>query len=84
MGKLYDEVLRIEQSIAARRLDLFRMRARIGLVAGFPLLAIRPETPDDPARLLRLRAAAAQVLDAASASTADAPAVATVGRRRSD
>lgn len=62
MGKLYDEVQRIEQQIAARNLDLYRLKGRIALRAGFPLLAIRPETPDDAEKLERLRSAATQVL----------------------
>jgi hypothetical protein len=63
MGRLYDELLRIDRSIAARNLDLFRMRGRISLRAGFPLLAIRPDTPDDAEKLARLRAAADQILN---------------------
>ncbi|MFL5301194.1 MAG: hypothetical protein ACJ79R_12710, partial [Anaeromyxobacteraceae bacterium] len=63
MGRLYEEVLRIERSIAARNLDLFRTRGRISLRAGFPLLTIRPETPDDVEKLARLRTAAEQILN---------------------
>jgi hypothetical protein len=64
MGKLYDEVARIEQAIAARKVDVYRTKGRIALKAGFPLLSIRPETPDDADKLARLRAAAREVLGA--------------------
>jgi hypothetical protein len=62
MGKLHDEVLRIDEQIAARNLDLFRTRGKIALRAGFPLLSIRPDTPDDDEKLRRLGAAAEAVL----------------------
>jgi hypothetical protein len=62
VGKLYDEIQRIEQQIAARNLDLYRVRGKIALRAGFPLLSIRPDTPDDADRLARLVAAATQIL----------------------
>lgn len=63
MGKLYDEVLRIERAATLKKLDPFRVRGRVSLRAGFPLLSIRPDTPDDAEKLARLRAAAQQILE---------------------
>ncbi len=53
---------RIEATIERRRLPLYKTRGQIGLRAGFLLGMVTPETPDDPARIAALRAAAREVL----------------------
>jgi hypothetical protein len=52
----------IEAAIARRKLDGARTRGAIALAAGFSLRCIDEDTPDDPARLAQLQAAAATVL----------------------
>ena len=62
MGQLYQTIQRIEQVIARRNLQPFRTKGLIALKAGFSLALIEAGTPDDEAKLERLRQAAAQVL----------------------
>jgi hypothetical protein len=64
MGKLYDAKVRLEQVIREKRLDEAEVKGRLSLKSGVLLALVRPETPDDPAKLEKLRAAARQVLRA--------------------
>lgn len=62
MGQLFDARKRIEQVIAERGLHLPEVRGAICLKSGFLLTLVQQDTPDDPAKLERLRAAAKVVL----------------------
>lgn len=62
MGQLYETIERIEQVIAQRQLEAFKTRGLIALKAGFSLALVDRGTPDDVAKLDRLRRAASQVL----------------------
>lgn len=61
-GKLHALVERINGVIERKKLDPFGTRGEIAIQAGFGLGFIDAETPDDPERLAKLRAAAAAVL----------------------
>ncbi len=61
-GRLYLAVQRIDSVIERRRLDRFKARGEIALRAGFGLGFVDADTPDDPAMLSRLEAAAKAVL----------------------
>ena len=61
-GALWALVQRIDAVIERKRLDAFKVRGAIALKAGFGLGFIDAETPDDPDKLSKLRAAAAAVL----------------------
>lgn len=61
-GQLFLLVQRIEAVITRKRLDPFRTRGAISMGAGIGLRFIEEDTPDDPALLARLEAAAAAVL----------------------
>lgn len=61
-GKLHAMVQRINAVIERRKLDPFGTRGEIALKAGFGLGFIDAETPDDPQKLARLKAAASAVL----------------------
>jgi hypothetical protein len=59
---LFETVRRIEDVIAEQKLDLYRTKGQIALRAGFSLALVKASTPDDPARLTKLREAAQAVL----------------------
>jgi hypothetical protein len=62
LGKLYEARQKIEQTVADRKLDSAKTMGTIGLKSGLLLFLIKPETPDDPAKLEKLKKAAADVL----------------------
>lgn len=62
MGRLYEAIESIDRVIAQKGLDPFATKGAIGLRAGFFLLTIKPDTPDDPVRLAALNEAAEAVL----------------------
>ncbi len=62
MGKLYEAIGMIDDMIALKGLDANETRGLIGMKAGFFLVIITPETPDDPEKLHSLRTAAQEVL----------------------
>ncbi len=62
MGKLYDARLAIEKIIDAKKLDAVKTKGEIGLKAGLMLAFINQSTPDDDAKLQKLKAAAKEVL----------------------
>jgi hypothetical protein len=64
MGKLYDAKVKLEQVIREKRLDEAEVKGSLSLKSGVLLALVRPETPDDPVKLEKLRAAARQVLQA--------------------
>jgi predicted regulator of Ras-like GTPase activity (Roadblock/LC7/MglB family) len=61
-GKLYQLVQRIDQLIIRGGLDRFKVRGQIAFKSGFALDLVEPETPDDPAKLQKLRAVASELL----------------------
>ena len=62
MSQLYETVREIERIIHQRALPLFLTKGRIAIQSGFPLGMIVKDTPDDPHKLAKLRAAAREVL----------------------
>lgn len=63
MSELNDLKLRIEAKIKADGLDAAATRGKIGLRSGKLLAFINSSTPDDPAVLAKLKAAAKEVLN---------------------
>jgi hypothetical protein len=62
MGLLYDAKVKLESVIRERRLDESALRGKLSLRSGMLLALVRPDTPDDPAKLQKLRAAARELL----------------------
>lgn len=63
MSQLNDLKLKIEEKIRADKLDEVSVKGKIGLKAGKLLAFITASTPDDPAAIAKLRAAAKEVLN---------------------
>jgi len=61
-GQLHAAVQRINAAIERRKLDPFKVRGEIAMKAGFGLGFIDADTPDDAAKLSKLKAAATAVL----------------------
>jgi predicted regulator of Ras-like GTPase activity (Roadblock/LC7/MglB family) len=61
-GTLYQAVQRVDELIERAGGDRFKLRGQIALKAGFALDLVDPETPDDPEKLQKLKAAASAVL----------------------
>jgi predicted regulator of Ras-like GTPase activity (Roadblock/LC7/MglB family) len=61
-GQLHAIAERIEAIILRKKLDPFKTRGQIALHAGFGLGFIDAETPDDPEKVAKLKAAATAVL----------------------
>lgn len=62
MGKLYDYGQRIQNEIDSRGLDVFKTRGEMAMRCGFIITLLRPDEPDDPAKLVKLKDAAKEVL----------------------
>ena len=62
VGQLNDAVQHIEKVITEKGLDPNQTRGLIGMKAGFFLIIITPNTPDDAEQLTSLRKAAEEVL----------------------
>jgi hypothetical protein len=65
MGQLYDLRVKIEKVIEEKQMDPFKTKGEIGLTSGVILTMVRPEMPDDPAMIQKLRDAAKQILNVA-------------------
>lgn len=63
MSQLYDMRMEIEAKIKSSGLDAMDVKGKIGLRSGKLLAFITPTTPDDPALIAKLRAAAKEVLN---------------------
>ena len=63
MSQLYDMKLVIEQKIKDDKLDAAEVKGKIGLRSGTVLAFISPTTPDDPAKVAKLKAALKEVLN---------------------
>ena len=62
VGQLHEAVKQIDDLIALKGLDATETKGLIGMKAGFFLIIISPDTPDDPEKLASLRTAAEEVL----------------------
>ncbi len=62
MGVLYDLKGKIDKLIADKQLDGAAVRGKIALQAGFLLSLVSASTPDDPAKIDKLRKAAESVM----------------------
>ena len=62
MGQMYDLKLRIDQVIGQQRLDDVKTRGAIGMRSGVMLSLINASTPDDPAKIQKIRDVAAEIL----------------------
>lgn len=63
MSQLYDMRMKIEAKINSSGLDAMEVKGKIGLRSGRLLALISPTTPDDPATITKLKAAAKDVLN---------------------
>jgi hypothetical protein len=63
MGQLYDAKVELEKIIEQKKLNGAETKGKLSLKSGLLLALIRPDTPDDDARLDRLRTAVRQLLD---------------------
>ncbi len=62
MGKMYEAVRQIDAAIARKGLPGFKVKGLIAIRVGFSLALIDETTPDDPAKLAALQAAAKDVI----------------------
>jgi hypothetical protein len=62
MSAIYDLKVKIDKVIAERKLDAATVRGKIALQTGFLLSLVGPTTPDDAAKLDKLKKAAVDVL----------------------
>jgi len=62
VGRLFQTVQRIDDVIALKGLDESETKGLIGMKAGFFLIIIGPDTPDDPEKLASLEQAAEEIL----------------------
>jgi len=62
MGQTYEAKRRVEQVIAERRLNEAEVKGKLSLKSGMLLAFIKPDSPDDPVKLEKLRAAARELL----------------------
>ena len=62
MGQLYDAKVRLDRIIAERGLDASETKGKLSLRSGVLLAFLRADTPDDPAKLEKLRAAVRDLL----------------------
>jgi hypothetical protein len=58
MGQLYDAKLKVEQLIREKKLNESETKGSLSLKSGVLLALVRQDTPDDAAKLAKLRAAA--------------------------
>jgi len=61
MGQLYDCCQRIQEHIDRNGLDQFKSRGELALRCGFLITLVKPEDPDDSAKISSLRNAAQEV-----------------------
>ncbi len=62
MGQLYNTKVAIEEIAKKKNLDGSKVFGQIGLKSGILFALVKPDSPDDPGKLARLRAAAQEVL----------------------
>jgi hypothetical protein len=62
MGVLFDLRTKIDKAIDEKHLDGSAIRGKVGLQTGFLLSLVTPSTPDDSAKIDKLKKAAEAVL----------------------
>jgi hypothetical protein len=62
MSRLYDAKVALEKVVREKGLDPIEIGGKVSLKSGVLLAFVRPDTPDDAAKLEKLRAAVRQVL----------------------
>lgn len=62
MSQTYEAKRKVEQVIADRRLNEAEVKGKLSLKSGMLLAFIKPDSPDDPVKLEKLRAAARELL----------------------
>jgi hypothetical protein len=62
MGQLYDAKVKLEQIIREKNLNEAETKGALSLKSGLLLALVRQDTPDDPVKLEKLRAAARTML----------------------
>jgi len=62
MGQLFDTRCKLDQLIRERKLDQINVYGEVGLKAGLLVSLIKSNTPDDGAKLQKLRNAVQEVL----------------------
>lgn len=62
MGQLYDAKVKLEKIIEQRKLEGAEAKGKLSLKSGVLFALVRPETPDDPVKLEKLRTAVRQLL----------------------
>jgi hypothetical protein len=62
VSKLYDTCQEVIRIIDSRGLDPFKTRGALAMKVGFLVTAVRPDDPDDPAKVQRLKDAAQETL----------------------
>jgi hypothetical protein len=62
MGELYDAKVTVDRLIREKNLDAAAVKGKLSLKSGVLLSLVRQDTPDDPAKLEKLRDAVRKVL----------------------
>jgi hypothetical protein len=62
MGQLYDAKLAVDRLIQEKNLDAAEVKGKLSLRSGVLLSLVRQDTPDDAAKLAKLRDAVKKVL----------------------
>lgn len=62
MSQTYEAKRKVDQIIADRRLNEAEVKGKLSLKSGMLLAFIKPDSPDDPVKLEKLRAAARELL----------------------
>jgi hypothetical protein len=62
MSVIFDLKTKIEKTITDKKLDAAAIKGKIALQTGFLLSLITATTPDDPAKVAKLKQAAADIL----------------------
>jgi hypothetical protein len=62
MGQLFDAKLKLDRLIREKNLDVAEVNGKLSLKSGVLLALVRETTPDDPAKMERLRDAARKLL----------------------
>jgi hypothetical protein len=61
MGKLYEYCQRVQQHIESNGLDIYKSRGEVAMRCGFLIPLVKPDDPDDPAKIQALREAAKEL-----------------------
>lgn len=62
MSQTYQAKLKVEKAIQERRLNEAEVKGKLSLRSGMLLAFVKPDSPDDPVKLEKLRAAARELL----------------------